>query len=158
MSDHKPTLAIVSITSGGIAGGVEAAATYPFEFAKTRIQLRSGIGAKSPSNPFTVIRQIWREEGVRAMYKGCGISIFGSIGKDAVRFLSFDTVKNTFRDNETGTLSPLRSMLAGMTAGVMASATAVSKSLSSASPGYDIQRINSFSCDSSNGAHEDCTH
>ena len=47
------------------------------------------------------------------------------MAKDAVRFLSFDTVKNSFKDPETGTLSPVRSMLAGMAAGVLASILAV---------------------------------
>lgn len=51
--------------------------------------------------------------------------VVGSIGKDAVRFLSFDTVKNAFKDPETSALSPMRSMLAGMTAGVVASIFAV---------------------------------
>ena len=42
-----------------------------------------------------------------------------------MRFLSFDTVKNQFRDKETGALSPLRNLFAGMAAGVVASFTAV---------------------------------
>lgn len=42
-----------------------------------------------------------------------------------MRFLSFDTVKNQFKDPETGALSPMRSMLAGMSAGVLASIFAV---------------------------------
>ncbi|KAL9114991.1 MAG: hypothetical protein Q9227_001235 [Pyrenula ochraceoflavens] len=49
----------------------------------------------------------------------------GSFGKDAIRFLSFDTIKSTFADPETHTLSPLRNLLAGMTSGVIASGTAV---------------------------------
>jgi solute carrier family 25 citrate transporter 1 len=116
---------IVSIVSGGIAGGVEGALTYPFEFAKTRAQLRNVPGVKSPRNPFSVVGQVYRNEGIRALYKGCGALVIGSVGKDAVRFLSFDTVKNAFRDPETGVLTPMRNMLAGMTAGVVASATAV---------------------------------
>jgi len=51
--------------------------------------------------------------------------IVGSISKDGVRFLSYDTIKNAFADPETGTLSPPRNMLASMTAGVVASITAV---------------------------------
>jgi len=35
------TLPIVSLISGGVARGVEGAATYSFEFAKTRVQLRT---------------------------------------------------------------------------------------------------------------------
>lgn len=59
------------------------------------------------------------------MYKGCGALIVGSVAKDAVRFVSFDTVKNTFKDPNTGRLTPTRNMLAGMVAGVMASIFAV---------------------------------
>jgi solute carrier family 25 (mitochondrial citrate transporter), member 1 len=39
--------------------------------------------------------------------------VFGSVGKDAVRFLSFDMIKNAFRDPETGALTPWRNMFAG---------------------------------------------
>ncbi|KAI4717980.1 hypothetical protein E4T48_05876 [Aureobasidium sp. EXF-10727] len=123
---EKQTKPIVSVISGGIAGGVEASVTYPFEFAKTRAQLHvRKQGVPYPRNPFAVVGQVYSQEGLRALYKGCGALVVGSVGKDAVRFLSFDTVKNMFKDPETGTLSPLRNMLAGMAAGVVASATAV---------------------------------
>lgn len=49
----------------------------------------------------------------------------GSIGKDAVRFLTFDSIKEAFKDPDTGQLSPARSLLAGSAAGVVASITAV---------------------------------
>ena len=42
-----------------------------------------------------------------------------------MRFLSYDTIKNTFADPDTGTLSPGANLLAGMSAGVVASVTAV---------------------------------
>ncbi|KAK4985791.1 hypothetical protein LTR50_005749 [Elasticomyces elasticus] len=116
---------LVSLISGGVAGAVEGAATYPFEFAKTRVQLRAERGVPTPRNPFLVVRQVFREEGLRALYKGCSTLVVGSIGKDGIRFLSFDTIKNAFKDPETGTLTPLRSLLAGMGAGVVASIFAV---------------------------------
>lgn len=47
------------------------------------------------------------------------------MGKDGVRFLFFDQIKEAFADPETGTLSPIRNLLAGMAAGVAASITAV---------------------------------
>ncbi|KUJ19390.1 mitochondrial carrier [Mollisia scopiformis] len=125
-SSSYPTPPLVSLISGGIAGGVEGFLTYPFEFAKTRIQLRSSSPRSPlPRNPYSIVLTIYRTEGLRALYKGCGALVFGSVGKDAVRFLSFDTVKNAFRDKETGTLTPARNMLAGMTAGVVASVCAV---------------------------------
>ncbi|KAH7045153.1 mitochondrial carrier domain-containing protein [Macrophomina phaseolina] len=130
--DAPQTPAHVSLLAGGTAGAIEAAITYPFEFAKTRVQLRNEQAAaaaaatprKSP-NPFLVIRDVVRNEGPRALYAGCTSLVIGSVGKDGVRFLSFDVIKNAFADGETGTLSPLRNLGAGMTAGVVASITAV---------------------------------
>ena len=121
MSEKKQTSTppVVSILSGGFAGGVEAIVTYPFEFAKTRAQLHDDPKIKLSRNPYRIVSNIYQEEGFREIYKGCGVSIIGSIGKDAVRFTSFDIVKNAFKDPETGALASLRNMLAGMTAGVV---------------------------------------
>ncbi|PVH78138.1 mitochondrial carrier [Cadophora sp. DSE1049] len=139
----QDTPPIVSIISGGIAGGVEGFLTYPFEFAKTLAQLGQVPNIQSaqpktqtqtpkpkpkpkPSrNPYRIIFQIYKTEGLRALYKGCGVLVVGSVGKDAVRFLSFDTIKNSFRSPTDGTLTPTRNMLAGMVAGVVASVFAV---------------------------------
>ncbi|PBP27008.1 hypothetical protein BUE80_DR001984 [Diplocarpon rosae] len=125
----KDTSPVVSVVSGGVAGGVEGLLTFPFEFAKTRTQLSqqvppSPVTQKPSRNPYLLISQIYKTEGFRALYKGCGILVLGSVGKDAVRFLSFDTVKNAFKQ-EDGTLTPARNMFAGMTAGVLASICAV---------------------------------
>ena len=104
---------------------VEAFATYPFEFAKTRVQLREQKGVPTPRNPFLVVAGVYKNEGLSALYKGCSALVIGSVGKDGVRFLSFDTIKEKFKDPETGTLTPLRNMGAGMASGVVASITAV---------------------------------
>lgn len=124
----KSTPPIISIVSGGIAGGIEGAASYPFEFAKTRVQLQNEPGYRPPRNPYSIVINVYRSEGLSALYKGCGALVVGSVAKDAVRFLSFDTVKNAFKDPETGTLTPARNMLAGMSAGVVASVCAVTPS------------------------------
>ena len=116
---------IASFMAGGIAGGTEAIITYPMEFAKTRVQLRAGKGAPSPRNPFAVVAHVARSEGVSALYTGCSTLIVGTIAKDGIRFLTFDSIKEAFKDKETGALSPLRGMLAGMSAGVVASIFAV---------------------------------
>jgi len=68
---NKPS-PLVALLAGGIAGGVEAACTYPFEFAKTRVQLYGHQGIR---NPFAVVAKVAREEGLRALYKGCSTMI-----------------------------------------------------------------------------------
>ena len=111
--------------AGGIAGAIEAFSTYPFEFAKTRVQLREQRGQPTPRNPFKVVFRVYKNEGLPALYKGCTALVVGSVGKDGIRFLSFDTIKEAFKDPETGTLSPARNLLAGSASGVVASFTAV---------------------------------
>ncbi|KAL8779504.1 MAG: hypothetical protein Q9213_006916 [Squamulea squamosa] len=122
---NASTPPLVSLLAGGVAGGVEAIATYPFEFAKTRVQLRNESGAASSKNPFLVVGQVFRKEGYRALYKGCSTLVVGSIAKDGVRFLAFDAIKNSFADPETGAMSPFRNLFAGMCTGVVASTFAV---------------------------------
>ena len=116
---------LVSFIAGGVAGSVEAFATYPFEFAKTRAQLRERKGIAGPRNPFKVVAETYSKEGLRALYKGCSPLVIGSVGKDGIRFLSYDTIKAAFKDPENGTLSFASSMLAGMASGVAASIFAV---------------------------------
>lgn len=124
--------------------GLIRSVQYPFEFAKTRVQLRSQAGAPTPRNPFLVVSQVFHQEGAKALYKGCSPLIIvchalisnsaqsyphshfqGSIAKDGIRFLSFDLIKASFADAETGTSTPLRNLLAGMSSGVVASVFAV---------------------------------
>ncbi|KZT69800.1 tricarboxylate transport protein-like protein [Daedalea quercina L-15889] len=124
-SESTQTPPMVSLIAGAVAGGVEAAATYPFEFAKTRVQLHNNPTNPRPRNPFLVISEVFRTEGARALYRGCSSLIIGSMGKDAVRFLAFDAIKSAYKDPETDTLTPMRNMLAGMTAGIVASICAV---------------------------------
>ena len=60
---------IVSLLAGGTAGGIEATITYPFEYAKTRVQLK---GEYAPRNPFQVVAKVYQKEGLKALYMGCG--------------------------------------------------------------------------------------
>lgn len=118
---QTPT-ALVSLLSGAVAGGVEATATYPFEFAKTRAQLQTGTS--SARNPFAVLSQVARSDGLAAIYTGCSTLIVGTAFKAGVRFLSFDSIRTRLADAD-GVLSPARGLLAGMLAGTVESVVAV---------------------------------
>ena len=131
VSDGTPKSPLVSLIAGGTAGGIECAVTYPFEFAKTRVQLREDVQAADAArtkNPFAVIKKVIEREGPRALYKGCETLIAGTIAKDAIRFISFDMIKEQFKDPETGTFTPLRNLGAGIASGIVASTFAVTPS------------------------------
>ena len=114
----------MSLIAGSCAGAIESFITYPFEFAKTRVQLRAVKGLETSQNPFKVVSKVIRNEGFRSLYLGCSTMIIGTMLKDGIRFLSFDTIKRQFADAE-GHLSPMRSLGAGIASGVAASTFAV---------------------------------
>ncbi|OAG06315.1 mitochondrial carrier [Paraphaeosphaeria sporulosa] len=118
----KKTSAGVTMASAAIAGAVESAVTYPFEFAKTRVQLHTA--PTSRKNPFSVIASVARNEGFSALYTGSSCMVLGTAFKTSVRILTFYRLRNYLSD-EKGTLSPARGILAGVLAGTAESIIAV---------------------------------
>ncbi|RDL30995.1 Tricarboxylate transport protein [Venustampulla echinocandica] len=121
--DSSTTAAPAEINQKKVPGYVvhPAFGTYPFEFAKTSVQLQGNDGSR---NPIKVILNVTRSHGILAVYSGCGSLVIGCVGKAAVRFLTFDTTKAQLR-NSSGELSFGRGILTGMAAGVAESLLAV---------------------------------
>jgi solute carrier family 25 citrate transporter 1 len=122
MSTQKPE-AWKSFVAGASAGAIEGFITYPFEFAKTRLQLVDK-SSKASRNPLRLIANVAKEQGVKSLYTGCGAFVIGNTVKAGVRFLGFDSIKQLLRDEE-GNLSKTRGALAGLGAGVLESVIAV---------------------------------
>ena len=112
---------LASLFAGSVAGGVEATITYPFEYAKTRAQLRSIPGQ---GNILQQLRGTISSEGMTAIYTGCTTLVAGTALKAGVRFLAFDSIKAKLVDSD-GKLSTSRGILAGMAAGAVESVLAV---------------------------------
>ncbi|KAK3197668.1 hypothetical protein GRF29_216g878034 [Pseudopithomyces chartarum] len=118
----KKLSAGVTMASAAVAGAVEATATYPFEFAKTRVQLHTAPSVHK--NPFSVIASVLRNEGFGALYTGSHSLVLGTAFKTSVRLWSFYHIRNQLAD-ENGGLSPARGILAGVLAGTAESIFAV---------------------------------
>ncbi|SMY23013.1 unnamed protein product [Zymoseptoria tritici ST99CH_1A5] len=112
-----------SLLAGSIAGSVEASITYPFEFAKTRAQLKVHSNLPTAS-PFRLLQQTVSSEGLAGLYTGCGALVIGTALKAGVRFTTFDAIRNALAD-EQGRLSSARGVFAGMLAGATESVIAV---------------------------------
>ncbi|GMG28990.1 unnamed protein product [Ambrosiozyma monospora] len=112
-----------SFIAGGVAGAVEGVVTYPFEFAKTRLQLLSKSSTQS-RNPLKLIYNVSQTQGVSALYVGCPAFVIGNTLKASVRFLGFDAIKKMLADKD-GKLSGPRGVLAGLGAGLLESVVAV---------------------------------
>ncbi|CAI4037520.1 hypothetical protein SMKI_02G3970 [Saccharomyces mikatae IFO 1815] len=113
-----------SFLAGSIAGAAEACITYPFEFAKTRLQLIDKA-SKASRNPLVLIYKTAKTQGIGSIYVGCPAFIVGNTAKAGIRFLGFDTIKDLLRDRETGELSGTRGVIAGLGAGLLESVAAV---------------------------------
>ncbi|KAI8069293.1 mitochondrial carrier domain-containing protein [Gongronella butleri] len=122
MSKEKKKDPILSLVSGTVAGAIEGVATYPTEYVKTRLQLQAG-GKLAPGEvafkgPVDCVVQTVRRHGVGALYTGVSALAIGNAAKAGVRFLSYDQIANLLRDKD-GKLSGLRSMMAGLGAGMI---------------------------------------
>jgi len=113
---------IKGIIAGGITGGIEICITYPTEYVKTQLQLDEKLGKYK--GIIDCGKQTIQERGVRGLYRGLSVLLYGSIPKSAVRFGSFEQFKKHAVD-EKGNLSPISRLLCGLGAGVSEAILAV---------------------------------
>mmetsp|Transcript_1413 Transcript_1413/g.3796 ORF Transcript_1413/g.3796 Transcript_1413/m.3796 type:complete len:331 (+) Transcript_1413:37-1029(+) len=105
-----------AILAGGISGGIEICITYPTEYTKTYMQLYPKEGRKGP---IYCAKQTVANHGVKGLYRGLVSLLYFSIPKVAVRFGAFEQAKGLLMDPKTGEISPARTLVAGLSAGVM---------------------------------------
>jgi len=129
------------MVAGGLTGAINIMIVFPTEFVKTQLQLDSGRTVYSPHHTmlsqhlkmsgtgviarteklFTgsidVLRKTIREKGFFGLYRGVQVLLTGTIPTYAVRFGTFDYLKQTVSGGD-GRLSPVQRMLCGLGAGV----------------------------------------
>lgn len=78
----------VARCAGGITGGLEICITFPTEYVKTQLQLdeRSGV-QKRYTGPLNCVSVTVKEHGIRGLYRGLSVLLYGSIPKSAVRYV-----------------------------------------------------------------------
>jgi len=113
---------VKGIIAGGITGGIEICITYPTEYIKTQLQLDEKLGKYK--GIVDCAKQTVQQNGVRGLYRGLPVLIYGSIPKSAVRFGSFEYFKKSAVD-EAGNLSPGARLLCGLGAGISEAILAV---------------------------------
>ncbi|RSH90431.1 hypothetical protein EHS25_001036 [Saitozyma podzolica] len=122
---RKPSQ-LASLFCGVTAGAVEGGITYPTEFVKTQAQFSTTKGQPS-RGVITILADTVRTQGLRGVYAGSGALIAGNGLKAGVRFMTYDSIKEVLRNPE-GKLTPARTMLAGLCAGVVEAVVAVTPS------------------------------
>lgn len=79
------------VLTGGITGGIEICITFPTEYIKTQLQLDERNGVNKRYRGITdCVKQTVNEHGVRGLYRGLSVLLYGSIPKSAIRWTNWD--------------------------------------------------------------------
>eukprot|EP01120_Amphizonella_sp_Union-15-10_P000564 TRINITY_DN105_c0_g1_i1.p1 TRINITY_DN105_c0_g1~~TRINITY_DN105_c0_g1_i1.p1 ORF type:complete len:326 (-),score=37.06 TRINITY_DN105_c0_g1_i1:104-1081(-) len=117
-----------AIIAGGISGGIEICITYPTEYVKTQLQLAARHSSTGVPPRYSgiadCVKKTVKERGILGLYRGLSPLLYMSIPKAAVRFAAFEQLKNLMQ-NDQGTLSRPRTLLAGLGAGTAEAILAV---------------------------------
>lgn len=86
---------ISAFLAGGLAGGTTTTFLYPTEFMRTRLALDAGSSSSRmyPRGMRDVFSAIWNTDGIRGIYQGYGIALFGVILYRALHLGGYDAFK-----------------------------------------------------------------
>jgi len=90
------------MVAGGAAGGTSLAFVYSLDLVRTRLSTDIGKKGEKQYKGFTdCYKQTWAEGGIKALYKGFGISVIGIIPYRAVYFGGYDVLKAMFLNKDS---------------------------------------------------------
>ncbi|KAF4582560.1 hypothetical protein EYR38_002688 [Pleurotus pulmonarius] len=129
--DDTPIITLRSaakdIAIGSIAGMVSEVFEYPFDLAKVRLQSQlltaSSTSTLRFNGPVDCLKQTFRDEGVRGLYRGLPVPIVGTMAETAILFFAYTSFQNLIK-KYTGSSSKLTATqfaIAGGCAGATAS-------------------------------------
>ena len=96
--------------SGGLAGAVSGIVSCPLDVIKTKLQAQGGFSRRKESVPLSTrayrgvtgtAATIWREEGLRGMYRGLGPMLLGYVPTWAVYLTVYNKTQGFF-NTKTG--------------------------------------------------------
>ena len=90
---------------GAVAGGIGAAAVYPIDLVKTRIQNQRAPGAGGPTGPqysgaLDVLKQVISKEGPVGLYRGLLPQLVGVAPEKAIKLTVNDMLREAFTNKE----------------------------------------------------------
>lgn len=86
-----------SFVSGSLAGTAAAVCTHPFDVGKTRLQISEATGAPQRVNMFKYMNQIYKNEGLNALFGGLGPRVLKVAPACAIMISSYEISKVFFK-------------------------------------------------------------
>merc|ERR1740131_344818 len=124
--DQKLT-AVQLFNAGMLSGVFTTAIMTPGERIKCLLQVQAaGTGPQRFSGPMDVVKQLYKEGGVRSIYKGTCATLLRDVPASGMYFMTYEWLKTALApEGKEGELSPLRTLVAGGFAGMFNWAVAI---------------------------------
>ncbi|KAG5357983.1 Amino-acid transporter arg-13 [Yarrowia sp. B02] len=88
---------VESLLAGAAAGMSYNLSLFPADTIKSRMQTESVTnGSSSGKGFFEVGKEIYQKGGIRALYRGCGITVSRAAPSSAIIFFTYEQLKKTF--------------------------------------------------------------
>ncbi|XP_051789488.1 mitochondrial carnitine/acylcarnitine carrier protein-like [Erpetoichthys calabaricus] len=113
--------------AGMLAGLFTTVIVAPGERIKCLLQIQANSGLVKYSGPVDCAVQLYRERGIRSVFKGTGLTLMRDIPSSGVYFMSYEWLKNTLtpKGQSHTDLSIPRVLFAGGVAGILNWAVAI---------------------------------
>ncbi|KAI0213103.1 Mitochondrial carnitine/acylcarnitine carrier protein [Lamellibrachia satsuma] len=106
--------------AGMVAGVFSTSIMAPGERIKCLLQVQQSAATAKYSGPVDVVKQLFKEGGLRSIFKGTNATLLRDVPASAMYFMSYEWLQRvlTPEGHSRKELSPLRTMFAGGMAGV----------------------------------------
>jgi len=107
--------------AGGFAGFCQTIATTPMEFLKIQMQVSGRNSGDVPITATQVARQLIREKGIGAVYRGYGATVIRDVPFSCMYFPLFAFLNSKGYDSSGARPHPAHSLVCGLFSGMVAS-------------------------------------
>jgi solute carrier family 25 carnitine/acylcarnitine transporter 20/29 len=119
-----------TFNAGALAGVMTTVVMTPGERIKCLLQVqRAGAGPSGVvyNGPFDVVRKLWREGGIRSIYRGTFATLMRDVPASGMYLMTYEGLMRTFTPTtgEHRELSPMKTLVAGGLAGIANWAVAI---------------------------------
>ena len=85
------------IAFGSIAGMVSKVFEHPFDLVKVRLQTQSADCPARYAGAFDCFKQTYLQEGIRGLYRGLSMPVFGATLENACLFFTYNQIQSAIR-------------------------------------------------------------